>query len=378
MIWINRQRYYLDFILSSLGRRKWKNASLICVYMLVVFLISSMTFLAGALRREADLLLHESPELIVQRMIAGRHALMPVDYIADIETIRGIQKVIPRLWGYYFHPASGANYTLMAPEAFQHDDAKVVIGAGVMRTWDPGPTGTLVFKSSKGGTVELAIAETFESQSDLVAADLILMSAATFRQITGVAPGWSTDLAVTVRNPREIQTIANKIVDALPDARPILKSEIQRTYAAVFHWRSGYIIVMLSGALLAFVIFAWDKATGLSAGERTEIGILKGVGWDTTDILMIKFWEGLVISLTAFLGGTILAYGHVFFTSAFLFSHALKGWAVLYPEFHLQPFVNIYQLAVLFALTVVPYTFITIVPAWRAAVTDPDTVMTQG
>jgi ABC-type lipoprotein release transport system permease subunit len=74
----------------------------------------------------------------------------------------------------------------------------------------------------------------------------------------------------------------------------------------------------------------------------------------------------------------MLAYGHVFLSSAFLFAHALKGWAVLYPEFQLQPFVNAYHLAVLFALTVIPYTFITIVPAWRAAVTDPERVMTQG
>ncbi|MGB5985185.1 MAG: hypothetical protein WBG37_07755 [Desulfobacterales bacterium] len=378
MNWINRQRYYLEFILASLGRRKWKNASLVTVYMLVVFFIASVTFFSGALRREADLLLRDAPELIVQRMNAGRHALIPQAYATDIAAIRGVQQVTPRLWGYYFHPASGANYTLMAPEAFAHGDGQVVIGAGVARTWDPGPDRSLVFKASQGGTVTLTIADTFSPQSDLVAADLILMSAAAFRNITGVAPGLATDLALRVRNEREIQTVAGKIVEILPDTRPILRSEIRRTYASVFHWRSGYVIVLLSGSLLAFIIFAWDKATGLSAEERSEIGILKGVGWDTADILMIKFWEGALISLSAFLVGIMLAYGHVFLSSAFLFAHALKGWAVLYPEFQLQPFVNAYHLAVLFALTVIPYTFITIVPAWRAAVTDPEKVMTQG
>ena len=378
MTWINRQRYYLEFILASLGRRKWKNTSLVTVYMLVVFFIASVTFFGGALRREAELLLQDAPEMIVQRMSAGRHALIPRTYAAQINAIRGVQQVTPRLWGYYYHPASGANYTLMAPENFSHGDHQAVIGAGVARTWDPGPGRSLAFQASHGGTVELTIAGTFSPQSDLVAADLILISPATFRSITGVAPGLATDLAVGVRNLRELETIAAKIVDTLPDTRPILRSEIRRTYASLFSWRSGYGIVLLSGSLLAFVIFAWDKATGLSAEERAEIGILKGVGWDTADILMIKFWEGAVISLSAFFVRTILAYGHVFFSSAFLFAHALKGWAVLYPEFHLQPYVNAYHLAVLFALTVVPYTFVTLIPAWLAAAADPQRVMTQG
>ena len=80
----------------------------------------------------------------------------------------------------------------------------------------------------------------------------------------------------------------------------MLREEIRRTYISLFDWRSGYIIVLLSGAVLAFFIFGWDKATGLTAEEKAEIGILKAIGWDTSDILLLKFWEGLVVCLTAF------------------------------------------------------------------------------
>ncbi|MFP5213964.1 MAG: FtsX-like permease family protein, partial [Acidobacteriota bacterium] len=146
-------------------------------------------------------------------------------------------------------------------------------------------------------------------------------------------------------------------------------------YSSLFDWRSGYAVVLLSGAVLAFFIFAWDKATGLGAEERSEIGILKAIGWETSDILYMKFWEGAVVSLAAFLMGATFAYVHVFFSSAPLFEHALKGWAVLYPRFEFAPAVDGYQLAVLFALTVLPYACITIVPTWRVAVTDPDAVM---
>jgi ABC-type lipoprotein release transport system permease subunit len=45
--------------------------------------------------------------------------------------------------------------------------------------------------------------------------------------------------------------------------------------------------------------------------------------------------------------------------------------------FKLSPSVNAFQIAVLFFFTVVPYAIITIIPAWRMAVTEPDAVMRQ-
>jgi len=131
----------------------------------------------------------------------------------------------------------------------------------------------------------------------------------------------------------------------------------------------------LMGVLLAFVIFAWDKASGLSVEERKEIGILKAIGWETSDVILMKYWEGTVISLVSFLTGLLLAYVHVFFTSAVLFEPVLKGWAVLYPRFRPVPFIDGAQVAALFFLTVVPYTVATIVPSWRAATVDPDAAM---
>jgi ABC-type lipoprotein release transport system permease subunit len=65
----------------------------------------------------------------------------------------------------------------------------------------------------------------------------------------------------------------------------------------------------------------------------------------------------------------------VFFTSSFLFEPALKGWAVLYPRFKAVPFIDPFQLAILSFLAVVPYLVATIIPAWRAATVDPDSVM---
>ena len=378
MKWIERHRAFLDFTLAALLRRKWKNISLTAIYSLIVFLITSVLFFGNAVRREAEDVLEGAPEMIVQKIIAGRHDLIPISYGDKIKKIRGIRKVKGRLWGYYFHQGSGSNYTLMATDDFDLRDDETIIGDGVLRTWGTARENKLFFRAYSGESLILKVIKTFSADTDLVSSDLILVNETVFRRLSGVPPGFVTDLAATIRNLNETPTIAAKVVTLLPDTRPVLREEIRRTYISLFDWRSGYIIVLLSGALLAFFIFAWDKATGLTAEEKAEIGILKAIGWDTSDILLLKFWEGLVICLTAFVVGVMAAYLHVFFASAPLFEHALKGWAVLYPSFKLKPEVNIYQLAIVFALTVLPYVLITIVPAWWTATTDPDAVMRTG
>lgn len=229
MIWIERQRAFLDFTLSSLWRRKARNISLLIVYALVTFLLSSVIFFTHALRKEAVKILEDSPEMIVQRTVGGRHSLIPTGYVEKIDQIRGTSSVRPRLWGYYFHPASRTNYTIMVPENFPQPDDTVETGAGVLRTWGPLTDGKLYFKAHDGEPISLAPINTMGEETDLVSTDLILMSESTFRKISGVPEGYATDLSVSIRNTRESGTISMKIIDQFPDTRPILKEEILRT-----------------------------------------------------------------------------------------------------------------------------------------------------
>jgi ABC-type lipoprotein release transport system permease subunit len=372
---IEKQRNILDFTLSSLWRRQGKNFALVIVYTLVVFCLGSVMFFTEALKNEAAIILRGTPEIIVQKMVAGRHELIPAVYIQQIRNIRGIESVKGRLWGYYFDPQTQANYTLMVPEDVVVKDGEIIVGAGISKLPRVFLGHTMLFRTYYGKPLRFVVTGILSPDSELLTSDLILIAATGFRQLFGVPGEHATDLAVKVLNKKEIPTIAAKIMDALPDTRVITRDEILRTYDAVFDWRGGIMIAILAGAVLAFLIFAWDKAAGLSAEEKREIGILKAIGWETTDVLQMKFWEGMVVSLSSFLLGVILAYGHIFFTSATLFEPVLKGWSVLYPNFRLTPFISGYQIAILFFFTVIPYTVATIIPAWRAATIDPDVVM---
>jgi ABC-type lipoprotein release transport system permease subunit len=372
---LRRQRYLLDYSLSSLARRPGRQVGLVLVYSIIVFLLASTLLFTQSLRQEAALILAESPELIVQRLLAGRHDLIPARYLEQLGAIRGISERYGRLWGYYYDPAVKANYTLMVPREAPPAETEVRLGTGVARAWGLGVGDYLSLRSARGEPFSFRISALLEAETELVSSDLVLLNANDFRRFFDFPPDHFTDIVLRVRNPVEVRKVAEKISLALPDTRPILREEILRTYDALFGWRQGLVFVLLTGALLAFVIFAWDRASGLSGEERREIGILKAIGWETGDVLRMKFWEGATLSLTAFLLGYLLAYVHVFHFSAALFAPVLKGWAVLYPDFRPLPFVDGLQVATLFFFSVFPYTVATIIPIWRAAITDPDQVM---
>ena len=373
--WIDRQKNIIDFTLSSLIRRKGKNGALIFVYTVVVFMTASVIFFVYSLKKEASIILKDAPEMIVQRMIAGRHELMPIKYTEKIRNIRGVSDVRERLWGYYYDPVVGANYTLIVPQDRTLKTGSIVIGNGISRVRLVNEEDSMEFKTHDGTIMDMEVESILSSDSELVSSDLILMSEQDFRNIFGLSDNYTTDLVVNVRNQKELPTVAFKVAGLLPDTRQILREEILRTYDAVFSWRGGMMLIILSGAILAFIIFAWDRASGLSLEEKKEIGILKAIGWETSDVILMKFWEGMAISLSSFLLGTLVAYMHVFFASSALFEPFLKGWAVLYPQFKTTPYIDASQMAALFFLTVVPYTVTTIIPSWRAATIDPECVM---
>lgn len=372
---VERLRNTLAFTLSSILRRKGKNLILMAVYTFVIFILASVMFFTNSIKREAVAILAEAPEMMVQKLVAGRQDLILETSADEIRKIKGVQSAKARLWGYYYDPSTAAAYTLMAEHESNDDAGSVILGEKAAKALRVGEGGTISFRTYDGKALPLKVKSLLRSESELMSSDLIMISETDFRRLFNIPEGFATDLVLRVRNSKELPTIAAKITQIFPDARPIMRDELLRTYDAVFAWRGGLVILILSSGIFAFIILAWDKATGLSAEEKKEVGILKAVGWETSDVLLMKFWEGAAISLSCFALGLLLAYLHVFLASSTIFAPALEGWSVLYPGFKLTPVVDTENIATLFFLTVFPYTVATIVPSWRAAIIEPDSIM---
>lgn len=376
----------LEYALSSLLRRKSKVMAIILAYSCTVATLASVLFLTHSLKTEADFVLQGVPDLIVQRVMGGRHELIPLEYAEKIKGIRGIGEVVPRYWGYHYDALIEVNYTLLGAGGatteldlldgnLPKNEFECAVGAGVAALRGVDYSKEIVLVNSRNVGQLFEVSGIFESASSLLTNDLVVMSDKAVVDFFGYPQGKATDFAITVRNSNEIQTVATKIKKLYPDVRPITKRELTRTYDMVFNWRSGMMLTVFCAAIIAFCIMAWDKATGISAEEKQEVGILKAIGWDTGDVLVLKFWEGVVVSLTSFLTGLVLSYIHVFYFDAFILSTILKGWSVLFPTFKLIPSVNVLHVLAIFFLTVVPYIASTIIPTWKTAVADPESIM---
>jgi hypothetical protein len=372
---LRRHLRIVVYVVGSLCRRWRKNVAVVSVYGLVIFTLASVVFLTQSLTQESLATLRAAPEIMVQRLSTGRHGLTPMGDVATLARIAGVQAAVPRLWAYHTDPAIGEMLLLRVPEGNGPREHEATAGAAVLRRRAIPVGGVLRLQSHAGEPFNLTVAGVAETLTPLESAALVNVSEAAFRTLTGTPAGQATDLVLRVRNRRELSTIATKISESQPAARPIIRDELVRSYTSVFNWRSGVIIAALLVPVLAFILFAWDKAAGLSPDERREIGILKAIGWETADIILLKFYEAVAVSLAAFVLGSGLAVGALALPHPFAVLPALLGWSTLYPPFRPTPALGAYQMATLFFLAVFPYLVATVIPAWRAATTDPDLVM---
>jgi len=387
MMGATRHLKILEYALSALWRRKFKALSVVAVFAFTISILASVLLLTRSLRVEASKLLEATPDVVVQRIMAGRHDLIPVERGRDYARMPGVEEVHPRFWGYHYDAVSGSNYTLMSVAEERGDIVELIegnmpqnigecaLGKGVAYLRSLSIGDELILVNSQNVGVVYDVVGIFLVESSLLTNDLVVMNEGDLIEFFGFPEGFATDIVISVYNKNEIQNIAEKVQQIHPDTRPITASEIARTYDGVFHWRSGMMLTVFFSALAAFGVLAWDKATGISAEETREIGVLKAIGWATSDVLELKFWEGMVVSGTSFLVGLVVAYIHVFVFGAPLLARVLKGWSVLFPEFRPVPYIDLYQVFVMGFLTVVPYIVCTLVPSWKTAVTDPEEVM---
>ncbi|MBU1568377.1 MAG: FtsX-like permease family protein [Proteobacteria bacterium] len=392
--YIGRLLNILDYALSSLRRKLLKNFGVFTVFSVVIFLFSSFQLTSRALTEIARQTLTTAPDITVQQMSAGRQSSIPLAAKEQLAAIFGIKKIDARIWGYYFDESNGANYTVIGMDTMpDHAPGSPWPGLSEGRLPTAGETGKAVISAEMRRQLQLgerkffslfrpdlslASFETvgiFSKDSDLVTADLILMTMGDARNLFAIPDGLATDLLVQVGNPLEIDTITGKIRDKLAGVRVITRAQIQKTYEVVFSWRSGLGTICLLTALVSFVILAWDKASGLSQSELREVGILKILGWQTGDIMLLRFFESATVALFAFLTGWLLAWVHVGYFAGALFRPIFLGWSVLRPDLAMVPPLVFSDVLLVFSISVLPYLCATAVPAWRAAVVRADSVL---
>lgn len=388
--------YTADFAVRALFRQKTKNLSITALFALIVFLFSGIHFMANTLYQETVKAVEFQPDIIVQRVTSGRQVPVDQAFTAPIAEFFGVADVRGRVWGYYFDPFTGANYTVVGDPGDLVDDwnlclqnpatdtqeqavqplkpGEALVGEGVLKIRRMRIGGQLKFRDQGGRLMSLTVKGVFSSTVSLWTHDLIILTEADAARLFDLKKGTAWDLAVDVPNTFEVPKIGEKIISLIPGARVISKNQLMRTYGNSYGFRSGVLLSTSMVCLLAFLILAYDRVARLSQEEQQEIAILRAIGWQTRDLIRLNMFQSLVLSLTGFLIGVVLSYAHVFIAGAPLLRIVFSGWSVLYPPHPLPVSLDLSKLFGLMFLTVVPYIAVGILPAWRAAVKDPEEV----
>jgi hypothetical protein len=386
---MKRHLRIFDHAIATLLQSPIKTLVVVSVYSLLVATVVSLVLYVDAHHREAEALLASAPEIVVQRVRGGRHELLPLDRAAVIGEIRGVGRVVPRVWGYSYDPPTRATLTLWGAESVPPETLEIrqgqdlsmeaggscVVGQGVADARFLSIGERLPFRCADGELAAPSVVGIFSCESAILTNDLVVLPTVLARRILGVASDLCTDMAVEVLNPDEVDTVVRKLHERWPDVRTVTRRQIIQTYDAVFDWRGGVWILAISGCIAAFGILVWDKATGLSSEEARAIGVLKAIGWKTAEVMELKAAEGIVISAASLLTGLVAAEIHLVVFNGALFAPVIKGWSVLYPPFDVSPELGAYGVLVCIPLVVLPYVAATLLPSWRAAITDPDSAM---
>jgi ABC-type lipoprotein release transport system permease subunit len=389
----NINLYLFEFSINSLLRQKTKNIFVLVLFTIIIFLVSSVFQISNGLKKELLRNVDSLPEITIQKLQAGRTTNIEQNRVDELLQINGISYANGRVWGYYYFANKDVYFTLIGIDQFEeqykqnfedvtkkyHFDAinnGAIVGDGVLKILQESFfEDSFNFIKPNGDIKEVQILGTFGRDTTLETNDVILLPKDLAYEILDLDKTLATDIVVSVENIDEIETIALKIRSMFPDCKVYTKGDLKRSYEEMFNYKGGLFLTLFIICLFSFFMIIYDKSSGLNSEEKREIGILKAVGWSTNDILKWKFYEGVIISLSAFLLGFIFSFFYVYILKAPYLKDLFLGTSSLKPDFNIPFELNLPLVAIVFFICIPIYIAATIFPSWRASVGDTDEVL---
>src|SRR5262249_36295142 len=251
------KRSLLSYAWGALARRRAKAFALALGLALAVALVGAVLFLTDALRGEADRARLATPDVVVQRLVAGRPATLREEDAKKLADIPSVPRVRPRVWGYLFLPTLQGNVTVVgvakdAPALpsggaiaegrdLAHGAHEMIAGSALAKALALRVGDGLQLPSAHPSPL-LTLVGTFGTSVELYAADVILCDEDDARAILGLAPDEATDLALTVTNPDEARVVTRTVIERIPDARVVDKEILGRVYALAYGRRAGLVL----------------------------------------------------------------------------------------------------------------------------------------
>ncbi len=400
---MKRFKNLLTYALNCIQRYRVRTIVILLCLGIAAAVFSSAAFIKDGLTREGELSLKYAPDITIQGITAGRQTPINTSYIGLVIQAPGVAAVEQRIWGYgnignsllvivgidiqnrlmnqYSYLNQTGAYQIESGRFLDpQSNGTMVIGKGVAELLgvDAGNSLTILTESNK--LMQFTVVGIFNSESGIYNGDTIIMNIDDARRFFDIPEGQVTDLLLYVSNvdPANKASLVNyvaRFISNQPNCRVLTKDVLLDAQKTTYGDRSGFFSIVWYVILIAVSIVAFHQTIVVGHESKFEIGLLKSLGFSTSDIIQVRLIESFVL-------GTIA--GAVGLTIGILYDVALRapvlrdfmlGWATLYPSFPVPVLVTTQTVLFTFAVTIVPLLFATVVPSWLNATVDPDIAM---
>jgi ABC-type lipoprotein release transport system permease subunit len=386
---------FWHFLTLQLFKERSKHISVVIISVLIIFLLSAVLFISSSIRYSLDETLKVQPDFVVNRLQGGNPTSTPSVWIDKLLEIHGISDVSPRVYGRYYFEPKGISFLIVGVDfldvqSHQHlekliektplrsflDGRNMLIGDGVRAYLDAQYYHeSYKFITPKGKNIEVRRFATLPSQSNLMANDMILMPIELAKEILGLKQDEVTDITFNVPNTDEWERMTAKLSSLYYDLNVVNKYEVQKGYENLYNYKGGLFLVLYLIVLATFALILYGRYSMIYSTQKRHIGLLRALGWRINDVLKLKFIETLIIIVTSFIFGVIIAYMYVFICGAPILKEIFVGGENLHNVITFTPVLDFSLLSSLFLLYALPFMAAVLIPVWRISVTDPKEAM---
>jgi len=392
-----RYRNLLNYSLNCIQRYKIRTIVILVCLTVSSGLFTSVTILKDGLVREGQLSLKYAPDIIVQGVVSGRPAYVETRHLEWIQSIYGVDTIEERIWGYgnigntliviigvqlentVADPVS--TYPIESGSFLSTEQSNtVVIGKAVAELLGAKVGNYLSIVSESNHVHQYTVVGIFNSESAIINADTILMSGDDARFFFNIPEGKATDLLVYTEDvdpslyELQVNFVAREISE-LPNLRVVTKDIIAKAQETTYGARSGFFSIVWYLVLISVAAIAFNQTVVVGHESKFEIGLLKALGFSTSDIILIRLIEATVLGLIAGSLGMISGIINIVVLNAPILRDMMLGWSTLYPSFKAPFSISLQSILLTYTITVVPLIFTTVIPSWLNATVDPDIAM---
>ncbi|WP_164967622.1 ABC transporter permease [Arcobacter sp. CECT 8985] len=362
-------RNFVDYSIKLLLKDKTEHFFSFVIFTFIIFILSSVLFVSDSIKYDLLSTLGAKDQIIVTNTKSGKYFPLNEKHLDLIIQLNGVEDVVGKIDGYYNFAQNARYIHIIGDDSLSDDD--IVVSKDVKDLFMKYGYKKEFNFLTINGTITKNIKKVIDS--NILSNNTIFANNYIARKILDINDDQYSYFSVNVPNSSEVDFLARKIMDTFPNCKAVTNDEIQSDYREIFYYKGGIFMILYIVTMLAFFILLKNQVSSVLGDKKKQIAILRSIGYSIKDIILLKFIQNIVVSISSYFIGVCLSYIFVFIFNAPLIKNIFLGQGM--ENLIFTPVINFRMLFLIFMFTVVPFLAFIIIPSWKVAIDDISEVM---